>query len=66
VKNSISKELKEFRRLELAEIDPDILIAGMKAKLPYAIERVERLQMLRELRKIRKLLEETGRKELER
>jgi hypothetical protein len=54
---NISRELKKLRRMELSEIDPDIIVAGAKARLDYDIERVQRWQILRELKHIKKLLQ---------
>ncbi|MGD1045922.1 MAG: hypothetical protein ABR936_11445 [Bacteroidota bacterium] len=48
----ISKELKEFRRLELSEIDGDILVMADAAKIGYDVERLQRLQMVRLLRRL--------------
>jgi len=52
VKNEISLREKKLRRLEVSEIDPDIIIAASKAKMGYNPERLQRLQMMRDLKRI--------------
>ena len=52
MKNEISLREKKLRRLEVSEIDPDIIIAASKAKMGYNPERLQRLQMMRDLKRI--------------
>jgi hypothetical protein len=54
--------LKAFRRLELAEIDGDILVSANEAKIGYDIERLQRLQMTRQLKTIIGLLSKKTKK----
>ena len=56
-KIEIGKELQAYRRLELSEIDSDILVAADKAEIGYDPERMERLQILRYLQRLVNLLE---------
>jgi len=63
VKNKISSPEKKLRRLELSEIDPDIIIVASKVETGYDPERLQRLQMTRDLKRVVKFLEKlTGEK----
>ena len=63
MKNKISSPEKKLRRLELSEIDPDIIIVASKVETGYDPERLQRLQMTRDLKRVVKFLEKlTGEK----
>ena len=52
----ISDKLKAFRRMEIEEVDGDILVAVNEAGIGFDPERLQRLQITRDLKRIAQLL----------
>ncbi len=57
IEPEISDKLKAFRRMEIEEIDGDILVAANEAGIGFDAERLQRLQMMRDVKRIVQLLQ---------